>query len=105
MTKEEFESAKRAVRYRERGTRVRDLIYDGQRWKFIASQGYWAQVTLAAPEPQMYRNSATMCRNRNDRRKAMGYTDTYSMRERGWPTDPAYRRNRKTNETDSKNNP
>ena len=38
----------------------------------------------------MFRNSATMARNRNARRKSFGFTDTYSMRERGWPT--AYRR-------------
>lgn len=37
-----------------------------------------------------FQNSRTMATNRNLRRKSFGYRDTYSMRERGWPT--AYRR-------------
>jgi hypothetical protein len=33
-----------------------------------------------------FQNSKTMATNRNARRKSFGYRDTYSMRERGWPT-------------------
>lgn len=33
-----------------------------------------------------FKKSAAQCRTRNDKRKSYGYKDTYSMRERGWPT-------------------
>jgi hypothetical protein len=39
--------------------------------------------------------SYTMCLNRNERRKRMGYTDTYSMAERDWPTTTESRKARK----------
>jgi hypothetical protein len=39
--------------------------------------------------PSTFYNSRTMAINRNARRKSFGYRDTFSMRERGWPT--AYR--------------
>jgi len=87
MTQDELDTAKRRAFTRRRGERVAGLIGpDGKRWKFVASRGYWAQVTFPdKPSSPMFRNSKTMCRNRNDRRKSFGYTDAYSMRERGWP--------------------
>ncbi len=39
--------------------------------------------------PETFYNSRTIATNRNARRKSFGYRDTFSMRERGWPT--AYR--------------
>lgn len=43
------------------------------------------------PNAGMFRNSATMSRNRNARRKSFGASDyRYSLADRGWPT--AYRR-------------
>ena len=58
---------------------------DGQRWKWVASRRYWAAVTIGKSE-QMFTKSKTMCFNQNQRRKSFGYTDVYSMRDRGWPT-------------------
>jgi hypothetical protein len=40
--------------------------------------------------PETFYNSRTIATNRNVRRKSFGYPNTFSMRERGWPT--AYRK-------------
>jgi hypothetical protein len=47
------------------------------------------KYTFSDPETSSrvpFQNSKTMATNRNIRRKSFGYRDTYSMRERGWPT-------------------
>jgi hypothetical protein len=47
------------------------------------------KYTFSMPEVSSrvpFQNSKTMATNRNIRRKSFGYRDTYSMRERGWPT-------------------
>lgn len=55
------------------------FIKGGRKYTFSRGEG----------EASTFYNSRTMSLNRNARRKSFGYRDTYSMRERGWPT--AYR--------------
>lgn len=61
----------------------------GVNW-FIKNRRKYTFSDPVEPSPAMFQNSKTMATNRNQRRKSFGYRDTYSMRERGWPT--AYRR-------------
>ena len=88
MTAEKFQAELRyqSGRHWPKGYR-RPVLHDqdGKRWAWNNRQQRYLQIDLAPPQPPMYRNSVTMCRNRNERRKAFGYTDTYSIRERGWP--------------------
>jgi hypothetical protein len=53
-------------------------IKDFRKWR-IAPQ-------TSTPNVADFRTSAGMATGRNRRRKSYGYRDTYSMRERGWPT-------------------
>jgi hypothetical protein len=57
----------------------------GVNWYIKRGQKY----TFSEPETSSrppFQNSNTMATNRNVRRKSFGYRDSYSMRERGWPT-------------------
>ena len=79
----------RAIQQMIRDLDVSNLSFEGEpdaRQQSLERQKHFPQK----PEPQMYRKSAAQCRTRNEKRKSYGYKDTYSMRERGWPTD--YRR-------------
>lgn len=52
-------------------------IKDGRRYTF----------SMAEPDYGGYpRKSHTLATNRNQRRKSFGYRDTYSVRERDWPS-------------------
>lgn len=47
------------------------------------------KYTFSPPDPEYGgypRNSHTMATNRNQRRRSFGFTDTYSVRERDWPS-------------------
>lgn len=60
----------------------------GVNWFIKGGRKY--TFSQATEHPETFYNSRTMATNRNARRKSFGYRDTYSMRERGWPT--AYRK-------------
>lgn len=61
----------------------------GVNWYIKQGRKYTFSDPQTSSRPP-FQNSRTMATNRNIRRKSFGYRDTYSMRERGWPT--AYRR-------------
>lgn len=52
-------------------------VKDHRRWP--------VQRDYAASAP-MARHSVTLAANRNAKRQSYGYTDVYSIRDRGWPT-------------------
>jgi len=57
----------------------------GVNW--YVKQGRKYTFSMAEPSSGGYpRNSHTMATNRNLRRKSFGYRDTYSVRERDWPS-------------------
>lgn len=53
---------------------------------FIKDYRKWRIPQQAARTGADFKTSAGMATGRNRRRKSYGYRDTYSMRERGWPT-------------------
>lgn len=53
---------------------------------FIKDFSKWRVPKQAAHTGADFKTSAGMATGRNRRRKSYGYKDTYSMRERGWPT-------------------
>ncbi len=53
---------------------------------FIKDFTKWRVPKQAAHTGADFKTSAGMATGRNRRRKSYGYRDTYSMRERGWPT-------------------
>lgn len=57
-------------------------------WKYYLNRyGQRVDVTPRDTKKAAGRNSVTMSRNRNLRRKAFGYPDyRYSVKDRGWPT-------------------
>ena len=60
-----------------RGLGVNWYIKNGRRYTF----------SIAEPDYGGYpRKSHTLATNRNQRRKSFGYRDTYSVRERDWPS-------------------
>lgn len=72
------------LRY-QKPTNQREAQALGVNW--YIKQGRKYTFSLAEPEHGGYpRNSHTMATNRNQRRKSFGYTDTYSVRERDWPS-------------------
>jgi hypothetical protein len=53
---------------------------------FFKDGKIWTNVSRKVDNRVPFTNSKTMSMNRNKRRQGFGYKDTYSMRERGWPT-------------------
>lgn len=69
----------------QKPTSPREAQALGVNW--YIKQGRKYTFSLAEPEHGGYpRNSHTMATNRNLRRKSFGYRDTYSVRERDWPS-------------------
>lgn len=69
----------------QKPTNPREARQMGVNW--YIKQGRKYTFSLAEPEHGGYpRNSHTMATNRNQRRKSFGFTDTYSVRERNWPS-------------------
>lgn len=69
----------------QKPTNPREALALGVNWYVKNGRRY--NFSIAEPEPSGYpRNSHTMATNRNQRRKSFGYTDTYSVRERDWPS-------------------
>lgn len=69
----------------QKPTNSREARALGVNW--YIKQGRKYTFSLAEPELGGYpRNSHTMATNRNQRRKSFGFNDTYSVRERDWPS-------------------
>lgn len=72
------------LRY-QKPTNQREAETLGVNWYVKNGRRY--TFTVGEPEYGGYpRNSHTMATNRNARRKSFGYRDTYSVRERDWPS-------------------
>jgi hypothetical protein len=82
------ESRERYLRWHPPKTK-KEAIRRGVNYFIQNGRKQMINVTVGDGEPGMFFNSRTMATNRNARRKSFGYPDTFSMRERGWPT--AYR--------------
>lgn len=63
---------------------AREARARGVKWYMKDRRKY--RVSQVDDPPSSFQNSATLATNRNRRRKAMGYRDVYSTRERNWPT-------------------
>jgi hypothetical protein len=67
-----------------------ERMLDAQRRKeprYLGVHGEWVETPKRDTKKAAGRNSVTMSRNRNIRRKSFGYLDyRYSVRDRGWPT-------------------
>lgn len=70
---------------RQKPTNPREARALGVNW--YIKQGRKYTFSLAEPDYGGYpQKSHTLATNRNQRRKSFGYTDTYSVRERDWPS-------------------
>ena len=69
----------------QKPTSPREARGMGVNW--YIKQGRKYTFSLAEPEHGGYpRKSHTLATNRNQRRKSFGFNDTYSVRERDWPS-------------------